>query len=227
MGRLFSRALMLALSAGAFSAPAALAEGEFSANVAFTTDYVWRGVSQTDGAPTVSGGLDWVSDDFYVGGWMSGVDFGDGTSTELDIYAGFTPTVGRFDLDLGAIYYIYPDAPDDPEQNFVELYAGASTVLGPVELGASYAYSPEFYGETGAAGYSQVTAGVSLSENFGLDGAVGFSDFYDNGNDSYADYSIGVTTSFRDYFDLDFRAIATSGLDGNDDKFVVTLSRSL
>lgn len=227
MGRTLSKALALAMIAGAFTAPAALAEGEFSGNVAFATDYVYRGVTQTDGAPTISGGLDWASDEFYVGGWMSGVDFGDGTSTELDIYAGWTPSVGRFDLDLGAIYYLYPDAPDDPEQNFVEIYAGASTTVGMVELGASYAYSPEFYGETGAAGYSKVTASVPLGENFGLDASAGFSDFYDSGNDSYSDYSIGVTTAFKDYFELDFRAIATSGLDGNDERFVVTISKSL
>jgi uncharacterized protein (TIGR02001 family) len=227
MGKTLSRAMMLAMATGIMATPAAIAEGEFSANVAFTTDYVYRGVTQTDGAPTVSGGLDWASDDFYVGGWMSGVDFGDGSSTEVDIYAGFTPTVGMFDLDLGAIYYIYPDAPDDPEQNFVEVYAGASTTVSGIDLGASYAYSPEFYGETGSAGYTNFTAGTALGENFGIDASVGFSDFYDSGNDSYTDYSVGVTTSVQEYFDLDFRAIATSGLDGNDEKFVVTLSRSL
>jgi len=227
MGRTFSKALAFAMLAGAVAAPTALAEDEFSGNVAFTTDYVYRGVTQTDGAPTISGGLDWESDDFYVGGWMSGVDFGDGTSTELDIYAGWTPSVGRFDLDLGAIYYIYPDAPDDPEQNFVEVYTGASTTVGMVELGASYAYSPEFYGETGAAGYSKVTASVPLGENFAVDASAGFSDFYDSGNDSYSDYSIGVTTSVKDYFDLDFRVIATEGLSGNDESFVVTVSRAL
>lgn len=227
MVKKLSGALALALTAGAFTAPVALAEGEFSGNVAFTTDYIYRGVTQTDGAPMVSGGLDWASDDFYVGAWMSGVDFGDGTSTELDIYAGFTPTVGAFDLDLGAIFYAYPDAPDDPEQNFVEVYAGASTTVGVFDLGASYAYSPEFYGESGAAGYTNFSVGTALGENFGVDASVGFSDFYDDNTDSYTDYSVGVTTSYEDYFDLDFRLIATSGLDGNDEAFVVTLSRGL
>ena len=227
MGRTLSKSLLAAMAAGALLAPAAFAEGEFSGNVAFTTDYVFRGVSQTDGAPTVSGGLDWASDKFYVGGWASGVDFGDGTSTELDIYAGFTPTVGMFDLDIGAIYYIYPDAPDNPDQNFVEVYAGASTTIAGVELGASYAYSPDFYLETGDAGYTSFSAGVPLGENFGVDASVGFQDFYDSGNDSYTDYSIGVTTSIVDYVDLDFRFITTSGLDGNDDKFVITLSRGM
>ncbi len=227
MGRTFSKAMMLAVAAGGFVAPAALAEGEFSGNVAITTDYVYRGVTQSDGAPMVSGGFDWASDEFYVGTWASGVDFGDGTSTEIDFYGGWTPTVGQFDLDIGLIYYLYPDAPDDPEQNFVEVYAGGSTTIGMFDLGASYAYSPEFYGESGSAGYTSFSAGVPLGENFGVDASVGFSDFYDDNTDSYTDYSLGVTTSIEDYVDLDFRFITTSGLDGNDEAFVVTVSRGL
>ena len=162
MSKSFTRLAAIAMAATTVAAPA-LAEGEWSGNVAITSDYVFRGISQTDGAPTVSGGFDWASDSFYVGTWASGVDFGDGTSTEIDVYAGFTPTVGVFDLDLGAIYYIYPDAPDEPEQNFVELYAGASTTVGEfLDLGASVAYSPEFYYETGQAFYYAASAGVPL-----------------------------------------------------------------
>lgn len=219
-------ALAVAMTIGATIAPTASAEGEFSGSVALTSDYVYRGVTQTDGAPMVSGSLDWASDTFYVGGWASGVDFGDGTSTEIDIYAGYTPTVGVFDLDLGAIYYIYPDAPDEPEQNFLEIYAGASTTVGMFDLGASYAYSPEFYGESGTAGYLALSAGTALGENFGVDVSYGYSDFYDLEDASYSDYSVGLTTSITDIVDLDFRFIGTD-LDDDDGTFVVTVSRSL
>lgn len=229
MGKMVSRGLALALVAGAFTtaAPAALAEGEFSGNVALTSDYVYRGITQTDGAPMVSGGFDWASDDFYVGVWASGVDFGDGTSTEIDYYAGWTPTVGAFGLDLGVIYYSYPDAPDTPEQAFVELYAGASTTVGVVDLGASIAFSPEFYGETGEALYYAASAGVPVGENFGLDVSVGYSDgSEDDGFTDYTDYSIGLTTSLTDIVDIDLRYIDTD-LDGGDEAIVLTLSRAL
>ncbi len=227
MGHILSKTALAAIMAGAAFAPAAVAEGEFSGNVAITSDYVYRGVTQSDGAPMVSGGFDWASDSFYVGTWASGVDFGDGTSTEVDFYAGWTPSYGDIGFDFGAIYYLYPDAPDDPEQNFVEVYGGASTTFGIIDVGASYAYSPEFYGESGAAGYTNFSAGIPLGESFGLDASVGFSDFYDDGGDSYTDYSIGITTSIEDYVDLDFRFIDTSGLDGNDESFVITVSRGL
>lgn len=226
MKTLLPRALALAVATAALATPVVIAEGEFSGTVALTSDYKYRGITQSDGAPMVSGSFDWASDDFYVGAWASGVDFGDGTSTEIDIYAGFTPTVGAFDLDLGVIYYAYPDAPDDPEQAFVEVYAGASTNVAGVDIGASYAYSPEFYGETGAAGYLSASLGVPLGENFGVDVSAGYSDFYDLDDASYTDYSIGLTTSITDIVDLDFRFIATD-LDDDDGSFVITVSRSL
>ncbi|MEM0985929.1 MAG: TorF family putative porin [Pseudomonadota bacterium] len=205
-------------------------QGEFSGNITLTTDYVFRGVTQTDGAPMVQGGFDWASDTFYVGTWASGVDFGDGTSTEIDIYAGFTPTVGIFSLDLGAIYYLYPDAPDNPDQNFIEFYAGGSTTLGDIlDVGASVAFSPDFYLETGQALYISGSAGIPLGENFGLDGTVGFSEFLDSDDCpgcDYADFSIGLTTSAAG-FDFDARFIDTIDLNGNDESFVVSVSRSL
>lgn len=233
------KSLSLALLMGVGAAGAASAEGEWSGNVAITSDYVFRGFTQTDGAPTIQGGFDWASDAFYVGTWASGVDFGDGTSTEIDFYGGWTPTVGVFDLDIGAIYYLYPDAPDEPEQNFVEVYAGGSTTLGEsLEVGASIAYSPDYYFESGQTVYTQLTAGIPLGETFGLDASLGFQEFLDDDDCpdcSYIDYSIGLTTEFEG-FGLDLRFIGSDGdgvdgLDGDGgpagERLVATISRSL
>lgn len=225
MSRFFTRAALFAALTGLMATPA-MAEGEFSGNVTLTSDYVFRGFTQTDGAPMIQGGFDYADDSFYVGTWASGVDFGDGTSTEIDVYAGWTPTVGAFDLDLGAIYYWYPDAPDNPEQNFVEVYVGASTMIGEsLEVGASLAYSPDFYLEVGDAFYWSASAGIPLGESFGLDATIGYSDFSDLNGADYTDWSLGLTTSVEG-FDLDFRYIGTD-VDGNDDSFVVSVSRAL
>jgi len=98
--------------------------GSFSANVAITTDYTFRGISQSGSDTAIQGGFDWASDLFYVGTWGSTVDFNDdltnpitgeqisdGSSAEVDFYAGFTPSVGDLSLDFGVTYYLYPDAP--------------------------------------------------------------------------------------------------------------------
>ena len=226
MSRSFTRAALLAAVTGVLATPALAQEGSWSGNVTLTSDYVFRGITQTDGAPMVQGGFDYANDDFYVGTWASGVDFGDGTSTEIDFYGGWTPTVGVFDLDLGAIYYYYPDAPDDPSQNFIEVYAGCSTTLGEyVEVGASVAYSPDFYLETGDAFYWAGSVGVPLGENFGIDATIGYSDFEEDVGGDYTDYSLGLTTSAGG-FDFDLRYIGTD-IDSNDDTVVFSISRSL
>jgi uncharacterized protein (TIGR02001 family) len=229
--RQFIKSLSAALIIGGTIAGTAQAEGEFSGNVTLTSDYVFRGITQADGAPMIQGGFDYADDaGFYIGTWASGVDFGDGTSTEIDIYAGWTPSVGVFDLDLGAIYYMYPDAPDDPEQNFLELYAGAgTTVADTVDLGFSVAYSPDFYYEAGSAVYYSASVGTALGDMFGIDASLGYSTFLDDDDCAdcdYGDYSVGLTTAFEG-FDLDFRYIDTFDLDDNDEKFVVSVSRSL
>ena len=225
MSKTFTRGAILAAAACLMAAPA-IAEGEFSGSVTLTSDYLFRGVTQTDGAPMIQGSFDWASDSFYVGTWASGVDFGDGTSTEIDLYAGWTPTVGVFDLDIGAIYYWYPDAPDNPEQNFIEVYAGASTTLGDfVDVGASIAYSPDFYLEVGDALYYSGSVGIPLGEYFGLDATVGYSDFQDLSGSDYTDYSVGLTTAFKG-FDFDLRYIGTD-ISGNDDTVVISVSRAL
>lgn len=228
--RQFIKSVSAALLLSGSLAGLAHAEGEFSGNVTLTSDYVFRGITQADGAPMVQGGFDWASDSFYVGTWASGVDFGDGTSTEIDLYAGWTPSVGVFDLDFGAIYYLYPDAPDDPEQNFLEVYAGAGTTLGEtVDVGASIAYSPDFYYESGSALYYSAYAGMPLGEVFYVDASVGFSSFLDDDDCpdcDYGDYSLGLSTEFEG-FGLDFRFIDTFDLDDNDEKFVVSISRSM
>lgn len=228
--RMLLKSVSAALILGA-SASAASAEGSWSANVSLVSDYTFRGVTQTDGAPTIQGGFDYEGSGFYVGTWASGVDFGDGTSTEIDIYGGFTPSYNGIDFDFGAIAYLYPDAPDDPAQNFVEVYAGASTTLGDtLEVGASVAYSPDFYLETGGAFYTSVSAGLPLGESpFSLSASLGYQSFTDDDDCSdcdYGDYSIGVSTSYEG-FDFGLSFVDTFDLDGNDEAVVFSIGRSM
>ena len=89
-----------------------------------TSDYVFRGISQTDNDPTIQGGLDFSYGILYAGAWASGLDFGgtqapgDGldAQVEIDWYGGIKPTwnspLGTVNLDFGVIYYSYPGATD-------------------------------------------------------------------------------------------------------------------
>lgn len=102
------------------SSAVALAEDSphsFSGNVSLTSNYVFRGISQTGGDAAIQGGLDYShSSGFYLGTWASNVGwiedfqrYGSG-SMEIDLYGGFRGDVGSTGLtfDVGAIRYMYP-----------------------------------------------------------------------------------------------------------------------
>ncbi|MEM8616287.1 MAG: TorF family putative porin [Pseudomonadota bacterium] len=216
MGRTLSRMMMLAAAAGAFTTPAVVAEGEFSANVALTTDYVWRGFSQNSENPSVQGGFDYSNGLFYAGTWAAIVDFGGG-NMELDLYGGLAgETAGGIAWDLGVIGYVYPDTED---LDFVEVYGGLGYSFDIVDVGAYVYYDPD--NETV---YTEASAGYSFSDTFGLDATAGK---YLDGFDEYFNASIGATVA-TEFVDVDLR-FWTSDVDEDelaDERVVVTVSRS-
>lgn len=222
MGKMISRGLALAMIAGAFTAPAALAEGEFSGNVALTTDYVWRGISQNNENPAIQGGFDFANGAFYAGTWASIVDFG-GANMELDLYGGFAgETEGGLSWDVGVIGYVYPDADD---LDFVEVYGGLGATLGVIDVGGYLYLDPD--NETA---YVDFSAGFSASETLGFDATIG--SYLDGGDDfveEYTNYSVGATlsTEWVD-FDLRFWGNDSDSTDGTaDERVVLTVSRAL
>lgn len=83
------------------------------ANAALVSDYLFRGISQTDENPAVQGGVDWSNESgFYLGTWLSNTDFnppGDESSgVEVDLYGGYSHALGDAALTLGFISYQYP-----------------------------------------------------------------------------------------------------------------------
>jgi len=110
--------LLTSLILAALAIPSvAMAEdaSPLSVNVGFTTDYVFRGISQTSGNPAIQGGVDYAhSSGFYAGVWGSNVswitDFGatGSASLEMDTYLGFRNTLeNEFSYDVGLIRYNY------------------------------------------------------------------------------------------------------------------------
>lgn len=140
--------------AGATVAGTGAAQAEISANVALTTDYVFRGVSLSDNGPAIQGGFDWSSELFYAGVWGSNVVEG----IELDLYGGFTPTTGPVEWNIGAIGYFYPGADDDgAEFDYVELLLAAGLPLTEqFSVNSSIYYSADNWGNTGEAVYWEI-----------------------------------------------------------------------
>ena len=96
------------------AAPAAAApapDWTVTGNLSLASDYRFRGISQTNKQPAISGGFDVAhSSGFYIGNWNSNIDsdFFQGANIEMDFYGGYKGTLADFGYDLGAIYYYYP-----------------------------------------------------------------------------------------------------------------------
>ena len=108
-----------------------LAQAQVSGNASLTSDYRFRGISQTQNAPAVQGGIDYNhKSGLYVGNWNSSVSsqlYTNGAGVESDLYAGFKKEVYKdITLDVGSMNYFYPRATNGTSTNFDtnELYAG-------------------------------------------------------------------------------------------------------
>ncbi len=194
---------------------------EFSANVALTSNYVYRGITQTNEGPAIQGGFDYsyAPVGFYAGIWASNLDFNAGTndnaSIEIDYYAGFAGEFSNaISWDVGGIYYHYPDQDEDKgaEYDFFEAYGNVGYTFAGVAfeptIGMGLAYSPDFFGEDDTGLYVSGTLDLSLPQGFGLSFLVGNQDV--DGDKSsgpngfeYSHYSIGVSKDIGSFgFDL-------------------------
>jgi uncharacterized protein (TIGR02001 family) len=240
-------AALATLWLGALSG-AARAEASVSGNVALTTDYVFRGISQTDDDPAIQGGFDYANDDLgglpvYAGVWSSSLDFGETVDSgiEVDVYAGIRPVFGPLATDFGVIGYFYPGS-DIDDLDYVEFKGGLSGK--PAEqltLGAAVYYSPEFTLNGGHSLYAEGNAAYAFNERFSLSAAVGNQSVEVDGyfvgpgtdTDNYTTWNLGGTASAYG-FSLDLRYYDTNenvvNFDGNvvsDERIVITLKRTL
>lgn len=226
------------MTASPLAISTAAAEVTFSGNVALTTDYVYRGISQTDEGAAIQGGFDLEhSSGFYAGVWASNLDFGDDADIEIDYYAGVTGEFSnKIGWDVGALYYSYPDSDDadDGDYDFTEVHGSLSYDFGPAAVTGGLAYSDDFFGNTGDSLYANVDVDVPLPNDFSLGLHYGNQDIDDV--DDYNDWSVGLSKSLGgfdfalNYHDTDIdeddtNAAATDKL--SDDRFVFTISKSL
>jgi uncharacterized protein (TIGR02001 family) len=173
-------------------------------HVGANTDYVFRGISQSDEKPSIFGGADASWGLGYAAVWASNVDFNNGTDVEYALFAGVRPKVGPVTLDVGAVYYGYLDAPRGSNQDYWEAKAAASVPAGPATLGAAVYFSPEYFGETGDAWYYEASAAVAVpGTKVTLSGAVGRQTLDEL--PSYTTWNAGVGYAVTDQLSLEVR----------------------
>jgi len=213
-----------------------------SGNVALTSDYRFRGISQSDESAAIQGGFDAeFSQGFYLGVWGSSVDFdsnevADG-SLELDYYGGWSSAIGDtdFGIDVGYIYYDYPGDNGNPKGDYQEFYVSGSWK----DLSVSVNYSDDYYLESDEYWRFSAEYSFSLAENLSLGLQAAYNEveegggFFSSDEDTYTDYSVTLTYSVAGV-DLSVAYVGTDlddddvfGTDWADDTAVFTISKSM
>ena len=202
----FLKTGVIALFSGVMSLQAA----EFESNVALSSDYIWRGMTQTAEEPAISGGFDIAGESgLYFGTWASNVEFGDGAALELDWYAGYANELDNgFSYDIGYLAYTYPG---EDSLDFEEIYVG-------------FGYS--YFGYTFSSGQDSAPDNSEISVALGETGlGLTYGDYDEYGEYTIISYDLpvsiaglGVSLAWTD-----FSAEDSSGL-ADEDTFVVTFS---
>ena len=202
--------------ASALLAATGAAQAELSANLGVQSNYYFRGVTQTDDKAAISGGLDYSHESgFYVGTWMSNIDFTSApkTDVEIDGYAGFGGDIGDTGLsyDLSGWYYWYPGAGGDAQGGELD-YAEASGSLGFGPVTATIAYT--FWAEADDDNiqafqegdiYYNLSADLPFEyEGFTSSVFIGYYDFDDDGGGpgedlNYTHWGIGISKDAGDF----------------------------
>lgn len=210
-----NKKLIAAAVAGALCSPlfaladeAPASEHTFTGNVMLASEYIYRGIGQTNREPAIQGGFDYShASGFYVGTWASSIswlaDYGGGVSSniEWDVYGGYKGNFTEdWTYDVGVLTYNYPGS---YPKNFVdadttEVYAS----IGWKWISAKYSYatSSHTFGWVGTKGentrgsdYLELNAAYDLGDGWGINGHVGHQEIKHNGDASYTDWKIGVT----------------------------------
>lgn len=181
------------------------ADDGVSANVTFTSDYVFRGISQTDESFAVQGGFDYsFGNGVYLGTWASTIDDAgfNGATAEIDLYAGVSGSLGDSGLgwDLNAVYYYYPDQTgSDVNINFIEINPSLTwSGIGGLTASLGVAYSNDYFFESGDSFYYSLNASMPLMNKLTVAAHVGHQTIEENdtfGVPDYTDWSLGVSTN--------------------------------
>lgn len=200
------------------AAPAPEPDFTFTGNVGLYSQYVFRGLTQTNQKPALQGGFDLGhKSGFYAGTWASNVSWlsdaypptapvqpGPSASMEWDFYGGYKGSLpADFGYDLGVLYYWYPGRYPSgyTSPNTTELYAALTWKF--LTLKYSWSANNRTFGIPDSRGsqYIDLTASYDIvdkvSDAIGkvtVFGHVGKQWFHNNSIFDYSDWKVGMST---------------------------------
>jgi len=212
--------IALALSAGFVAS----AQAQLTGNLGLTSDYRFRGVSQTQNAPAVQGGIDYAhKSGFYVGNWNSSVSsqvYTNGAGVESDLYAGYKKEIFKgISIDIGSYNYFYPRATTsaatgsnfDTYEGFVGLgYKDIISAKYSQTLGNGY------FGTANARGtsYTQIDGKLPVPKvkNLAVVAHYGMTNVANSSAYDYNDINAGFVYTLPHEFDLGVKYYTNTGM---------------
>lgn len=173
-----------------------------SGNMTLTSNYVFRGISQTRNLPAVQGSLTYqLPVGVYANVWGSNVKFLDTDATvELDSIAGWRGDFWEdYSLDVNFARYNYPGA---TELSYNEL----NSVFNYKILQLGYSYSGDAFATHGVGRYYLIGLNYDIPpeyiyciENVSVHATTGHFTLPRAAGNSYNDYSAWISKGFKNY----------------------------
>ena len=167
------------------------AHAEWTANAAIATDYVFRGISNSNRRPALQGGIDYSNPSgIYAGSWASSVDFSDGgeAKVELDGYIGHAGRAGKSSWNVGWMAYVYPGARSSLQYDTSRISAGLQYDFSSVIVGLYYDRIDNVFG-SGPGHYLETSFITPLREDVSLDLRLGRQRYSDNATLTMPDFT--------------------------------------
>lgn len=181
---------------------------EVSGSAALTSDYIWRGSTQSKGDAAVQAGFKIAGESgFYASAWGSSVEFAPEThaSSELDFTVGWGRQLSEdWALDANVLHYRYPSTAVD--LNWTELN---TTLTWKDNYWLSLGWSPEALGTTQDGLYSQLGARVPMSEHLRMEMLAGYYTLQDAPGGGYAHGQLSAIWAITAPLELRISAHAT------------------
>jgi len=178
---------------------------QLTGNLGVVSDYRFRGISQTQNAMAVQGGVDYTAKNgVYVGNWNSSISsdlYPGSAGVESDVYAGVrTEIMKGVTLDVGTMNYFYPRALTGAGQKFDtnEVYAGVT--VGPFTAKVSQSVS-DYFGIANSRNsrYYQLGANIPVLAKLTAQAHVGRTDVANSSASDYTDYKVGATYDLKGF----------------------------
>lgn len=220
MKKIVLASAVLAAFAVTAHAEEAKPDNEVSFNAAVTSDYRYRGISQTRLKPALQGGVDYVNNPtgLYVGAWASTIkwtkDAGGSGNVELDLYGGKRGQLSdAISYDIGVLSYVYANnglkhVPGFANADTTELYGQLG--YGPATLKYSHAVTNLFgFVDSKNSGYLDFSANIEAGNGYVVNLHAGHQKVKHNGASDYSDWKVGVTKDLG-FASLQLAAVGTN-----------------